>query len=98
MKGPGEEESLKQDLQIAVGRVAVIIPTYNAARYWLELSKGIRAQSLKADRMIVIDSSSADGTPDLARRDGFEVVEIPSSEFNHGGTRQRGADLAADAN
>ena len=79
-------------------RVAVIIPTYNAARYWPALSAGIRAQSLVPDRVIVIDSSSKDGTAELARRDGFEVLEIPSRDFNHGGTRQMGADHAADAN
>jgi rhamnosyltransferase len=47
--------------------------------------------------MIVIDSSSTDGTAEMARRDGFEVVEITPAEFNHGGTRQMGAELAADA-
>lgn len=78
-------------------RVAVIIPTFNAARYWPALSRGILAQSLKADRLVVIDSSSRDGTAAMARRDGFEVVEIAPSEFNHGGTRQMGADHAADA-
>lgn len=82
----------------AQDRVAVIIPTFNAARYWPKLSQGIRAQSLQADRIIVIDSSSGDGTAELAQRDGFEVLEIAPTEFNHGGTRQKGADFAADAN
>lgn len=79
-------------------RIAVIIPTYNAARYWNALSAGILAQTLVPDRKIVIDSSSKDGTADMARRDGFEVLEISPSEFNHGGTRQMGAEYAADAN
>ena len=92
-----EEENVNAEPPNAHGRVAVIIPTYNAARYWPELSKGIRAQSLRPDRMIVIDSSSADGTAKMARGDGFEVIEIASSEFNHGGTRQMGAEYAADA-
>jgi rhamnosyltransferase len=78
-------------------RVAVIIPTFNAARYWDALSAGIRAQSLASDEVIVIDSSSSDGTADLARRDGFTVIEIPSRDFNHGGTRQMGAELAEKA-
>lgn len=78
-------------------RVAVIIPTFNAARYWPGLSEAVRTQSINLYRKIVIDSSSADGTAELARRDGFEVVEIAPAEFNHGGTRQRGAELAADA-
>jgi len=49
------------------------------------------------DQVFVIDSTSSDGTPDLARRDGFTVVQIPSSDFNHGGTRQLGAELAERA-
>ena len=87
-----------QETELADQRVAVIVPTFQAARYWPELSKGIRAQSLKPNRVIVIDSSSNDGTAELARQDGFEVVEIASRDFNHGGTRQMGADYAADAN
>jgi rhamnosyltransferase len=83
--------------KMARGRIEVIIPTYNAARYWNALAEGIRAQSLKADRVIVIDSSSKDGTADLARREGFDVLEISPREFNHGGTRQMGADYAAEA-
>src|SRR5579872_2483234 len=79
------------------GQVAVIIPTYNAARYWDALSVGIRAQSFMPERMIVIDSSSVDGTADFARRDGFTVVEISPKDFNHGGTRQMGAELAEGA-
>ena len=54
------------------GQVAIIIPTYNAARYWDALSAGIRAQSFMPERVIVIDSSSVDGTAEFARRDGFD--------------------------
>jgi rhamnosyltransferase len=74
-------------------RVAVIIPTFNAARHWAALSAGINAQSLVPDRVVVIDSSSSDGTAELARSDGFEVVVISPDDFNHGGTRQMGADV-----
>jgi rhamnosyltransferase len=79
------------------GQVAVIIPTHNAARYWTALSAGIRAQSFMPERVIVIDSSSSDGTADLARREGFTVVEISPKDFNHGGTRQMGAEMAEGA-
>ena len=94
---PREKEDVTSEPSMAPDRVAVIIPTYNAARYWPELSQGIRTQTLKPERIIVIDSSSADGTAELARRDGFEVLEIASTEFNHGGTRQMGADHVTDA-
>jgi len=96
MTGP-VEKNLRPEPS-AHPRVAVIIPTFQAARYWPELSRAIRSQSLVPQQTIVIDSSSDDGTAELARRDGFEVLEIASSEFNHGGTRQKGADFAADAN
>jgi rhamnosyltransferase len=87
----------QRDDDVVRGPVALIIPTFNAALYWPVLSEGIRKQSLVPSQIIVIDSSSSDGTPDLARRDGFTVVEIPSKDFNHGGTRQLGAELAGDA-
>jgi rhamnosyltransferase len=83
--------------RVALGKVALIIPTYEAARYWAALSEGIRSQSLVPDRVIVIDSSSSDGTAELARSDGFEVVAISPQDFNHGGTRQMGADYAGEA-
>ena len=71
--------------------VALIIPTLNAASVWEALLSGIRQQSLAPDEVIVIDSSSADGTADRARAAGFNVIEIPRGEFNHGGTRQAAA-------
>ena len=89
---------MRESMSSSSTRVALIIPTYKAAKYWEPLSSGIRAQSLVPDRMIVIDSSSPDGTAELARRDGFEVLEIAPQDFNHGGTRQMGADHATDAN
>lgn len=38
-------------------------------------------------RKIVVDSSSTDGSADLARAAGFEVVTIAKAAFDHGGTR-----------
>lgn len=98
MIGPVEEDRVRSRPRCPPDRVAVIVPTFNAARYWPDFVSGIRAQTLKIDRLIVIDSSSADGTGELARRDGFEVTEIAPSEFSHGGTRQLGAEQARDAN
>lgn len=91
------EPALSGAHSFAPGQVAVIIPTHNAARYWTALSAGIRAQNLTPERVIVIDSSSSDGTADLARKDGFTVVEISPKDFNHGGTRQMGAEMAEGA-
>jgi rhamnosyltransferase len=97
MMQPDENTDRKQAGTCLRRTVTLVIPTYNAAQLWPELSEGIRAQSLFPDQVIVIDSSSTDGTAELARKEGFKVVEIPQSAFNHGGTRQLGADLAETA-
>jgi len=92
-----EMHGRNQDGSFTQGRVALIIPTFNAARHWPAFMQGFRAQTLVPDQVIVIDSSSSDDTPRLARSEGFSVFEIPSKDFSHGGTRQMGAELAADA-
>jgi rhamnosyltransferase len=75
-------------------KIALIIPTLNAASNWQVFVSGIQSQSLTPDDVIVIDSSSTDGTPNHARASGFTVVEIARNAFSHGGTRQAAA-LAA---
>jgi len=77
--------------------IALIIPTLNAALNWKALVSGIECQSLKPDDVIVIDSSSTDGTADRARAAGFTVAEIPRDAFSHGGTRQAAAVAAPNA-
>jgi rhamnosyltransferase len=76
--------------------LAVVIPTLNAAADWPLFSKPLLA-SVPADRVLVLDSSSVDGTVELARAAGFRVHVIERSEFNHGGTRQLAAELLPDA-
>jgi len=65
----------------------LIIPTYNGAACLPRLLDSLSAQTLKVDT-ILVDSSSTDGTAELARRHGFPVHRITTAEFNHGGTRQ----------
>lgn len=69
-------------------QLAVVIPTCNAAKHWSALEAGIRLQGLSAKQIIIIDSASTDGTPELAKRAGFQVISIAREDFNHGGTRQ----------
>jgi rhamnosyltransferase len=77
--------------------IALIIPTYNAAGQWQALVAGIEDQSLRPHQVIVVDSSSTDGTALAARSAGFTVLDIPREEFNHGATRQFAAQYASDA-
>src|SRR5262249_50785102 len=44
--------------------------------------------------VVVVDSQSRDGTPDVARRAGARVRTVARATFNHGGTRNLGAALA----
>ncbi|GAB4063912.1 glycosyltransferase [Uliginosibacterium sediminicola] len=72
-------------------KVACVIPTYNGSSELLRLFDSLDRQIAVFD-VIVIDSSSADGSAELARERADLVTVIASSEFNHGGTRQRVVD------
>jgi rhamnosyltransferase len=76
--------------------VAIVVPTLNAAKDWPHLVSGLPS-SIPSEQVLVLDSSSADGTADLALRHGFRLVSVPRSEFNHGGTRQLAVDLLPNA-
>lgn len=66
----------------------IIIPTRNAASDWGALQASLRAQGIPPERVLIIDSSSSDGTEFLARASGYKVVSIAVKDFNHGATRQ----------
>ena len=59
--------------------VSVLTPTLNSARTLEACLEALRAQDYPAERvqLIVADAGSTDGTPDIARRFGAEVVENP---------------------
>jgi len=78
-------------------KTAVLIPTYNAGPKWIELLDSVAGQNQKIDKKIIIDSGSKDDTVQQALDNGFEVVQISTSEFNHGKTRQQLIDLSGDA-
>jgi rhamnosyltransferase len=68
--------------------IGVVIPTLNAGRE-LEYCLYPLLKSLLKPRILVVDSSSTDGTPDIARNLGVEVLGIPRADFNHGLTREK---------
>lgn len=78
-------------------RVAVIIPTWKARPWLARQLAALATQQLRPAAVVVIDSSSPDGSAELARRLGCWVEVIPQSEFDHGGSRNRGAALACAA-
>ncbi|HLY39677.1 MAG TPA: glycosyltransferase family 2 protein [Terracidiphilus sp.] len=75
---------------------ALIVPTYNAASCWRALHDGIVAQNTRPDRVLILDSSSPDGTGEMARKAGFELITVRKEDFDHGLTRQIGAESASD--
>lgn len=74
-------------------QVAVVIPTRNAAKCWSPFRDGLRKQGLFPGQVLIIDSSSEDGTRELAEAEGYQVFRIDKRDFNHGGTRQLAVDL-----
>lgn len=70
------------------------IPTYNAGNLWNKWIKAYESQSVTAEQVIVIDSSSSDDTVKLAKDAMFSVFSIPQSEFNHGRTRNQAVRFA----
>ena len=56
-------------------RVSVIIPTHNEAQAIGRVLADLPAHLVT--QIIVVDSNSSDGTPDLARRMGARVIEEP---------------------
>lgn len=67
--------------------VSIIIPTLEAGKQIVPLLKSIESQTRKPDEVWVVDSSSTDGTAELARQCGAKVLSIAREQFDHGGTR-----------
>jgi rhamnosyltransferase len=45
-------------------------------------------ESRSPPRLLVVNSSSSDGTVELAQKMGADVLVVPREEFNHGTTRE----------
>lgn len=76
-------------------RTACIIPTYNGRDDLARLVASLAEQTLDHD-LIIVDSSSTDGTADLARAKASLFLSVDNRDFNHGGTRQLVVDQLPD--
>ena len=72
-------------------KVACIVPTFNGKQELSRLLDSLADQSVNAD-LFIVDSSSTDGTYQLACSRAQNISTIQSREFNHGGTRQHMVD------
>lgn len=74
-------------MELFKATVGVVIPTLNAGRE-LEYCFPPLLKSPLKPRILVVDSSSTDGTPAIAKNFGIDVLSITKAEFNHGLTRE----------
>src|SRR4051812_29327853 len=78
--------------------VTVAIPVLNGGRYLDEVLTAVRTQSVDRHvELLIWDSGSTDGSVAIAERHGARIHAIPRSEFSHGGTRNRMAEMATGA-
>ena len=77
-----------EPVAVRLAEVGVIIPTCNAGPRWAELQRMLDVQGVGKHQVLIVDSSSTDNTPRLARAAGYTFLSISRSSFNHGGTRQ----------
>ncbi len=75
-------------------KFSIVVPTYNGGELWKESAKAISENISQCETVLVIDSTSKDKTVEVARKCGFNVEVIPSTQFNHGGTRNMGVKKA----
>lgn len=75
------------------GLVSVIIPTYDRASLIGDAIASVRAQGDDRYEIVVADDGSTDGTADVVRAAGANVVYVPLS--HHGVSAARNAGIAA---
>jgi len=73
-------------------RVALVILTLNAAASASSVVEAVRSQRLQPYVWLVLDSGSSDGTVEVFRQAGADVVAIDRNRFDHGATRQMAID------
>lgn len=77
-------------------KVSIIIPTKNASMDLQCLLEKIRNQKgLQEIEIIIIDSGSEDDTLTIAAKNAAKIYSIAPSGFNHGATRNFGAEKAS---
>ncbi|MFM7850959.1 MAG: glycosyltransferase family 2 protein, partial [Flammeovirgaceae bacterium] len=76
-------------------QISLVILTYNALHFLDDLLNSIEKQTINPE-IIIVDSSSTDGTIDYLIERNITPIVISKSEFNHGGTRNYALNLATN--
>jgi rhamnosyltransferase len=75
--------------------ISVVIPVKDGGVDLVRCLDAIARQQVDEEvEVVVVDSGSTDGSVEVARRHGARVHEIAPEDFNHGRTRNLGAELA----
>lgn len=75
--------------------ISVVIPVKDGGTDLVRCLEAIAHQRVDEEvEIVVVDSGSGDGSPARAHCLGARVHSIPAKEFNHGRTRNLGAELA----
>jgi glycosyltransferase involved in cell wall biosynthesis len=84
---------LEKDVDLIEKNISIIIPTKNAGPDFDFTLEKIRTQKgIKEPEIIIVDTGSTDETVKLAEKYGATVYRIKPEEFNHGLTRNYGAE------
>ena len=75
---------------------ALIVPVKNGGPRWHRVVASIQEQTLRPQRVVVIDSGSTDGSDAVAKTAGFELQAIAPTSFDHGGTRQMAVEMVPE--
>jgi rhamnosyltransferase len=67
--------------------ISIIVPTYNAAPYLERQLKVLLSQSIPPAEIVLVDSSSSDGTVAIAKQYPVKIIVISKNDFDHGSTR-----------
>ena len=83
--------------------MAAVIPHWNRAELLETLLRDLRLQSRPFNRCIVVDNGSTDGSPQVAEREGAEVLRLPhnlgfAAAVNRGVAHAEDADWVAVLN
>lgn len=77
-------------------KIQIIIPVYKPDNKLLVLLRQIKKQTIKNIPLLIIDSGSNDEYRNEIEDMNCLVKKIDAKTFNHGGTRQMGADMFPD--
>lgn len=89
-----EKETLVQRIA-AIGTVDVVIPTYHPGELFDKIIRRLEKQSIPPRHIYVMNTEeNFFKSQEVIKYDNITVTHLPKYEFDHGGTRNRGAAMS----